>query len=110
MMHTNLTRGYTVALVASATLATTAIFIRYLTQTYQLPALVLAFWRQVFVALSLLPVLLALQRWRMPRGHWGYLVLYGLVLAVFNGSWTLSVALNGAAIATILVYSSTAFT
>ena len=110
MTHTNLTRGYTVALISSAVLATTAIFIRYLTVTYQLPALVLAVWRQVFVAACLLPALLALGRWRAPRAQWGFLVLYGLVLAVFNGSWTLSVALDGAAIATILVYCSTAFT
>jgi drug/metabolite transporter (DMT)-like permease len=33
-----------------------------------------------------------------------------LVLALFNGSWTLSVALNGASVATVLVYSSAAFT
>jgi drug/metabolite transporter (DMT)-like permease len=110
MTHTNLTRGYTVAIASSLLLATTAIFIRYLTQTYQLPALVLSFWRQVFVAACLLPALVALRRLRVPRGQWGYLVLYGLVLAVFNSAWTLSVALDGAAIATILVYCSTAFT
>lgn len=44
------------------------------------------------------------------RVHLPYLAVYGFVLAIFNGSWTLSVALNGAAVATVLVYSSTAFT
>ncbi len=39
-----------------------------------------------------------------------YLALYGLVLAGFNIFWTLSVALNGAAVATVLVYCSAAFT
>ena len=44
------------------------------------------------------------------RSHLAYLLSYGLLLAVFNGVWTLSVALNGAAISTLLVYSSAAFT
>jgi drug/metabolite transporter (DMT)-like permease len=39
-----------------------------------------------------------------------YLGLYGVQLAIFNSLWTLSVALNGAAVATVLVYSSAAFT
>ena len=110
--RTNLTRGYAYALVSAGILATTAIFIRYLTQTYQLPALVLAFWRDGLVTLTLLLVL----RWLKPallhieRRHWGYLLGYGFVLALFNSSWTLSVALNGAALATVLVYCSAGFT
>lgn len=112
MNRTNLARGYPIALISSAILATTAIFIRYLTETYHLPALVLAFWREVFVALSLLPFLLWRRRaqLRVRRADLTYLLAYGLLLAIFNASWTLSVALNGAAIATILVYCSTAFT
>ena len=50
----NLTRGYTIALISAAILSTTAIFIRYITQTYPMPPLVLAFWRDGFVALTLL--------------------------------------------------------
>lgn len=105
-------RGYLVAFASSAILSTTAVFIRYLTETYHIPPLLLAFWRSFFVVLTLLiglrlvrPALLAL-----PRRHLPYLVGYGLLFAVFNGLWTLSVALNGAAVATVLVYSSAAFT
>jgi drug/metabolite transporter (DMT)-like permease len=106
------TSGYAVALLAAVTLSTTAIFIRYLTQTYHIPSLVLAFWRDVFVVLTLLPVL---RRFRpallhLDRQHLSYLAFYGLVLAAFNSLWTLSVALNGAAVATVLVYCSAAFT
>jgi drug/metabolite transporter (DMT)-like permease len=93
-------------------LSTTAIFIRYLTQTYQLPAIILAFWRDLFVALTLLPAL-ALFRpglLRVERKGLRYLAIYGLVLAIFNSLWTLSVALNGAAIATVLAYCSAGFT
>ncbi len=110
--RSNLTRGYAIAMVSAAILSTTAIFIRHLTQTYAMPPLVLALWRDGFVALTLLPCL-ALLRPRLlwaGRHHLRYLVLYGLVLAVFNALWTLSVALNGAAISTVLAYSSAGFT
>jgi len=110
--RSHLTRGYAIALAAAAVLSTTAIFIRHLTLTYQIPALVLAFWRDVFVCVTLLPALALLRRrlLRVERRHLAYLVWYGLVLAAFNSTWTLSVALNGAAVATVLVYSSAAFT
>ena len=111
-MPSQLTRGYTIALVAAVILSTTAIFINYLTQTYHLPALVLAFWREAFVVVTLLPILAIFQPklLKVERRHVPYLALYGLVLALFNSLWTLSVALNGAAVSTVLVYSSAAFT
>lgn len=110
--HSNLVRGYPIALLSAAILSTTAILIRYLTQTYALPPLVLAFWRDSFVALTLVLVFAALRRplLRAGGGQLGYLTGYGLVLAVFNALWTLSVALNGAAVSTVLAYSSAAFT
>lgn len=110
--QSNRSRGFTIAVISAVILSTTAIFIRYLTETYQMPALVLAFWRDFFVALTLLPILGVLRPslLRVERGHLAYLAAYGLLLAVFNGVWTLSVALNGAAISTVLVYSSAAFT
>lgn len=108
----HLTRGYTAALVSAVLLSTTAIFIRYLTQTFGLPALILAFWRGLFTTLSLLaalgllrPALLSVSSQNLR-----YLIFYGLMLAIFNSLWTLSVALNGAAVSTVLAYSSAAFT
>jgi drug/metabolite transporter (DMT)-like permease len=108
----NLTRGYAIAVISAVVLATTAIFIRHLTQTYQMPALILAFWRDLFVTLSLLLALAAIRPalLRVERAGLCYLLYYGLVLAVFNALWTLSVALNGAAVSTVLAYSSTGFT
>jgi len=105
-------RGYAAAFAAAVFLSTTSILIRHLTLTYQLPPLVLAFWRALFVGLTLLPVLVMARRVQVSSGlaHLKYLALYGLVLAVFNSLWTHSVALNGAAVATVLAYSSTAFT
>ncbi|MCS7011892.1 MAG: EamA family transporter [Anaerolineales bacterium] len=105
------TRGYAVALGSAAILSTTAVFIRYLTQTYTLPALVLAFWRDLFLAVSLCLILWFFFPARLRvNGSLGYLFIYGAVLAVFNSVWTLSVAFNGAAVATVLAYSSAAFT
>lgn len=110
--HTNLTRGYTIAVISAVILSTTAIFIRHLTQTYQLPAIVLAFWRDFFVALTLLLVLKFIRPnlLKIKGQDFAYLVIYGFVLAVFNSLWTLSVALNGAAISTVLAYCSGGFT
>jgi drug/metabolite transporter (DMT)-like permease len=98
--------------MSAVILSTTAIFIRYLTQTYQIPALVLAFWRELFVALTLLLILAVFRPGLLKVMHKDlrYLVIYGLVLAIFNSLWTLSVALNGAAISTVLVYCSAGFT
>jgi len=107
-----LARGYWIALVSAAVLSTTSIFIRYLTQAYNMPPLVLAFWRDGFVILTLLPVLGLLRPvllW-VKRAHLSFLLVYGLTLAIFNASWTLSVSLVGAAIGTILVYCSAGFT
>ena len=108
----HITRGYTAALVSAVILSTTAIFIRYLTQTYALPALILACWRDFFVTLSLLAALGLLRPalLRVSRQHLRYLVFYGLMLAIFNSLWTLSVTLNGAAVSTVLAYCSAAFT
>lgn len=107
----HLTRGYLIALASAAILSTTAIFIRHLTETYQIPSLVLAFWRDVFVVLTLVPVLGLVRPalLRVRREHLPHLLAFGFVLAVFNALWTLSVARNGAALATVLVYSSAAF-
>jgi drug/metabolite transporter (DMT)-like permease len=105
-------RGYAVAVVAAMFLSTTAIFIRYLTLTYAIPALALALWRDVFVVVALAPIFAVAKPGllRLNARHLPYLAFYGLVLALFNSLWTLSVSLNGAAVATVLVYSSGAFT
>jgi drug/metabolite transporter (DMT)-like permease len=106
------TKGYLIALTGTALWSSTAIFIRFLTENNQLPPLVLAFWRELFVSLAMLLVL-ALFRpsfLRLPRVHVPFFAVYGLVLMIFNATWTISVALNGAAVATVLLYSSPAIT
>jgi drug/metabolite transporter (DMT)-like permease len=111
-MRTRLTQGYLICLAATTLWSTTGVLIRYLTENFQLPALVLAFWRDLFVSLALLIVLGLFMpaRLRIERQDIPFLFLYGFVLAVFNSMWTYSVALNGAAVGTVLAYGSAAFT
>ncbi|HPV08540.1 MAG TPA: EamA family transporter [Aggregatilineales bacterium] len=104
--------GYVlVAFIATVFWSTTAIFIRHLTEQ-QLPPLVLAFWRDLLVTLAMVAALAIVQPklLRVPGRHIPFFVLYGFVLMAFNGTWTVSVDLNGAAVSTVLAYSSPAIT
>jgi len=49
-------------------------------------------------------------RFQLDRVHWKFMVIYGFTLAVFNSMWTFSVQYNGAAVATVLAFSSPAMT
>jgi drug/metabolite transporter (DMT)-like permease len=104
-------RGYLYALGAAAILSTTAPLIRHLGLNYGLPALVMAFWRDVFVVATLAILFACFQpaRFRVPLRLLPFLLAYGLVTALFNIMWTLSVTFNGAAVATVLAYCSCAF-
>jgi len=82
-----------------------------LSQEYALAPLVLALWRNIFAVLTV-GIALRIFKPRLLRLDWAdvpYIVAHGLVLALFNALWTLSVFHNGAAVATVLVYSSAAF-
>jgi drug/metabolite transporter (DMT)-like permease len=104
--------GYLIGLTATLLLSFTGILISYLNRTYQLPSLVLAFWRDLFVVLGLVVAfaLFSRGRFRLRASLWGFFVLYGLSLSLFNSMWTFSVQFNGAAIATVLAFSSPAMT
>jgi drug/metabolite transporter (DMT)-like permease len=110
--NTHANRGYILAIFSAFLLSLTGILIRFLTTTYQLPALILAFWRalMVFITLFLCLVIIKPGLLKLPTKNLPYLALYGFVLALFNSSWTISVATNGAAVATVMVYCSAAFT
>jgi drug/metabolite transporter, DME family len=107
-----LSRGYVLALIATVLWSFTGLIISYLSKTYSLPSLVLAFWRDLFVSAGMVTGLLVFSRERfyLDRVHWGFMVLYGFTLAVFNSIWTFSVQYNGAAVATVLAFSSPALT
>jgi drug/metabolite transporter (DMT)-like permease len=104
--------GYAIALTGVLFWSSTAIFISYLLNHYMLAPLTLAFWRDLFVSVALGLSLFLFRRdlLKIERRHRLFLTGYGVTLAVFNMLWTYSVALNGAAAATVLAYSSPALT
>jgi len=108
----NSSRGYLIALGATGLLSTTGILISFLSKSYNLPSLVLAFWRDVFVVFGLIIAfaLFSRKRFLLNGSYRRFFVLYGLTLALFNSMWTFSVQFNGAAVATVLAYSSPAIT
>lgn len=107
-----LTKGYIICLIGTVLWSSAAVFIRYLTVNYSLPPLVLAFWRDLFVTLCLTGAigLFSPSKLRVSRRDLVFLAFYGFILSIFNGTWTISVALNGAAVSTVLAYSSAGFT
>lgn len=107
----NLQSGYIIAFSSALVLSTTGILVRHLTETYHIPPMILAFWRNCFLSVCLLLILELYYPYltEIRRRDFGYLLAYGLLLAVFNILWTHSVAINGAAVATLLVYSSAGF-
>lgn len=110
--HPASNRGFLTAFISAIILSFTGILIRMVSEDYGLPALILAFWRDFFVVLCVFPYLLLFKRHllRVQRRQLPFLILFGAVLALFNILWTLAVTLTGAAVATVLVYSSAGFT
>lgn len=105
-------KGYLIALNATLLWSFTGILISYLSVNYKIPSLVLAFWRDTFVSSGLVVGFLIIRPalFRLSRSLWGFMLLYGLSLALFNTMWTFSVEYNGAAIATVLAFISPAIT
>ncbi|MDP9311169.1 MAG: DMT family transporter [Chloroflexota bacterium] len=102
--------GFVWALAAAFVWSFTAPGLSYLLDVYNVPRLTLAFWRDLFVVLAVLPA--ALIRFGLPRRH--ELVRFALAGVVFiglyHGIWVFSVAYNGPAVAVVLIYTFPAFT
>jgi glucose uptake protein GlcU len=69
-------------------------------------------WRDLFVASAIGIVFLLFRQnfFHIDKKHISFIILYGFVLALFNSSWTLSVALNGAAVSTVFSIQFCAYT
>ena len=104
--------GYLISITGVSIWSTTPIFVGYLITHYHMPALLLAFWRNLFVCLVLVPALLIFRPSLLKAGfdQLKLFFSYGLFLALFNSIWTISVKANGAGVATVLAYSSASFT
>jgi len=106
-------RGTLIALLGVTAWAFTGIFISYLLENYSITPPTLTFWRALFMGVAVLTVLRVTQpaALRLRRGDWPFFMVYGFFgLAIFNTLWTFSVQFNGASVATVLAYSSPAFT
>ncbi len=105
-------RGYLIGLTGIFFWSWTGVFISYLLKNYPLAPMTLAFWRNVIVTIALLIGLALFRRSTLhlaPAGR-KYLLWYGLALTFMNVAWTWSVALNGAAVSTVMVYASPGIT
>ncbi len=108
--------GYLLCILAAITWSATSPGLSYLIETYQVPALVLAFWRDAFIALACLiglSMLHLLRREPLPRlsgAEWRAYGITGAVsIGIYHALFVLSVALNGAALAIVLIYLYPAF-
>lgn len=108
----SLNRGYAIGLTGIFLWSWTGIFISYLLRHFPLLPMTLAFWRDVFVVVTLVLVLAVVRRSALAAGagQRRFLLLYGVSLTLMNVLWTWSVALNGAAVSTVLVYASPGIT
>ena len=98
-------RGFGLAIVAAACWAFTGPGIGYLLDHYHVAALTVAFWRDAFMVLLLLPV--ALRRFGLPAaGDMREFAVVGIIcFGLYHALWVLSVQYNGAAVAVILIYT-----
>lgn len=99
--------GYILCTIAAIVWAGTAPGIKYLLDVYQVPGVTLALWRDVFVTLVAGSVVMIFNRQalRIPWGSLRPLLILGVIsIGIYHALWIWSVALNGAAVAVVLIY------
>jgi drug/metabolite transporter (DMT)-like permease len=99
------------SLAATAAWSTSGIIIAYVTSRFRVPPFALAAWRNLIISFALVGGLCVAARplLRLERKHVPLFALNGLVLAALSALYPLSVALNGAAVATLLIYIAPVF-
>jgi drug/metabolite transporter, DME family len=111
-MRQSIRTGYLLSTAAALVWASTSPGIKYLLDTYHVPALAVAFWRDIFIAaaclLGLLIVRPGLLRVRR-RDLRGFAIIGALSIGVYHALWVTSIALNGAAVAVVLIYTFPTF-
>jgi drug/metabolite transporter (DMT)-like permease len=99
--------GLILCTIAAVVWAGTAPGIKYLLDVYHVPGVTLAFWRDVFVTIAVIGMLLIRNRaaLRMTKADFTPLAWLGIVsIGIYHALWIWSVSLNGAAIAVVLIY------
>jgi drug/metabolite transporter, DME family len=103
--------GYALSLAAPLVWATTGVLIKYLLDL-GVPRLALAFWRDAAIAVVCLAGPLALHPAALQvgrRGLRGFVAIGIFSVGLYHALWVTSIALNGAAVATVLIYTFPAF-
>jgi DME family drug/metabolite transporter len=107
-MYPSTRTGYTLATIAAIVWAATGPGISYLLNEYHMQPLALAFWRDAIVALACMGGLLLAGRGRLPavsRGDMrGFAAIGAISVGVYHALFIISIALNGAAMAIVLIY------
>lgn len=104
--------GYLLAILAALAWAGTSPGLGYLLNTYAIPPLTLALWRDGFIALVCGAALLLLRpQWlRLSAREWRGFALAGMVsVGIYHALFVWSIALNGAAMGIVLIYTYPAF-
>src|SRR5918998_2033778 len=107
-MHSQ-TRGFLLAMVAALCWSFTGPGIGILLDRYNMAPLTVAFWRDFFVVVLLLPVSLRVFGLPSRLALRDFLVVGFICFGVYHALWVYSVQLNGAAVAVILIYTFPAF-
>ncbi|MCC7164312.1 MAG: EamA family transporter [Anaerolineae bacterium] len=100
-------RGYVIVLISTLLLSFTGILIKTLLVDFNMVPLNLAFWRVLIVTAALGLALLLVRRsyFKIRLQHLIYFIVMGVVgVGLHQLAWVNSVNLNGAAVATVLVY------
>ncbi len=104
-------RGYVIVLTGTVIWALTGVVIKILLTRYGMETMTIAFWRVSIVTAFVFVALLVLdaQQLRIARRDLPLFAFYGLIgVAAHQIVWITSVQYNGAAVATVIIYTSPA--
>jgi len=111
-MQRNIRTGYLTTIAAALVWASTSPGIKYLLEAQQVPALAIAFWRDVFMAaacfaglLLFRPALLHINK----RELRSMAAIGAISIGIYHALWVLSIVLNGAAVAVVMIYTFPTF-
>ncbi|MEI7643570.1 MAG: DMT family transporter [Chloroflexales bacterium] len=107
-MHPSTRTGYSLAIIAAVVWAATGPGISYMLNEYHMQPLALAFWRDAIIAVACMGGLLLAGRGHLPaisrRDLRGFAAIGTISVGVYHALFVISIALNGAAMAIVLIY------
>jgi len=110
-MRSSTRTGYLLSIGAAVVWAATSPGIKYLLD-HRVPALAIAFWRDALIALACMLALLAVKPLLLRvslRELRGLAIVGAISVGFYHALWVTSVALNGAAVAVVLIYTFPTF-